>query len=56
MPNETVSVIANPVDGAGSAIERLLMRDIAGMPAAFVACALAAVAFGGLIAMTAGGH
>ncbi len=37
-------------------LEKIMARDLFGMPVAFIACVLAAVVFGGLLAMMAGIH
>lgn len=55
MPNKTVDNTGETNFRQAGALERLFNRDIGGMPIALIACALSAVIFGGLIAMTAGG-
>jgi hypothetical protein len=52
MNNETVRPA--PMTPSATAIERLMFSEIGGMPVAIVACAVAAVLVGGLIAVAAG--
>lgn len=54
MRNETAGVVAESENRFAKMIERVLMREVAGMPVALIACALSAVVFGGLVAMSAG--
>ena len=54
MPNDTVGVAAEPAGRVANGLERFLVRDVAGMPVALIACALSAIVFGGLVAMSAG--
>jgi hypothetical protein len=50
------AVLAPPPATLNAILAQIMARDVFGMPVAFIACALAAVVFGGLLAMTAGGH
>ncbi len=56
MQNEMGAVAAEPAARVATGLERLLVRDIGGVPVVLIACGLLAVVFGGLVAMTAGGQ
>jgi hypothetical protein len=56
MSKEMASAIKQDAHIERGIFERLMATDIAGIPVPFVACALLAVAFGSLLAMTAGGN
>jgi hypothetical protein len=56
MSKEMASAIKQDAHIERGVFERLIATDIAGIPLPLIACALLAVAFGSLVAMTAGGH
>jgi hypothetical protein len=56
MSKEMASAVKQNAHIERSVFARLMATDIGGIPLPFVACALLAVAFGSLLAMTAGGH
>ena len=56
MPKETLELAAAQTHREAGFIERVMLSDIGGIPVALVVCAIAAVVFGGLVAVTAGSH
>ena len=56
MSKEMASAIKQDTHIERSVFDRLMATDIAGIPVPFVACAVLAVVFGCLLALTAGGH
>jgi ribose/xylose/arabinose/galactoside ABC-type transport system permease subunit len=56
MSQEPTATIEQPAQLNANTVERLMMRDIAGIPIPLIACALAAVLFGCVLAMSAGSH
>lgn len=56
MPKETTVAIEEPAQMNINPIERMMMRDIGGIPVPLIACTVLAVVFGAVVAMTAGGH
>lgn len=55
MQNSTIAVSVEPTNRLGAAATRMLAGEIAGVPVAIVACAIAAAILGGVIAIMAGG-
>jgi len=56
MAKEMASAIKQDTHLERTTFERLLAADVGGVPLPLIACALLAVAFGCLVAMTAGGQ
>jgi hypothetical protein len=54
MQNNPIAVAAEPMNRFAANATRLLAGEVAGIPIALVACAIAAAILGGLVAVTAG--
>jgi hypothetical protein len=54
MPTNPISVSAEPMNRMAATATRLLAGEVAGIPIAIIACAVAAAFLGGFVALTAG--
>jgi hypothetical protein len=54
MQNSTIAASAEPTNRLAAAANRILSGEVAGIPVAIVACAVAAAILGGIVAITAG--